>query len=140
MLLVPLQPAQAPLSSPLGLPSLPLHSLPVHTVLLGNQTIPNDYAIPIDNSDHWEDEHIHLARSPRDSLKMYRKEIAIISFLLVVGLVCLIVGLVRLFSVASGGSLILLVIGVITLIPGCYFGNEFVKSYRDGTPFRAMDF
>eukprot|EP00933_Yihiella_yeosuensis_P057105 TRINITY_DN56678_c0_g1_i1.p1 TRINITY_DN56678_c0_g1~~TRINITY_DN56678_c0_g1_i1.p1 ORF type:complete len:249 (+),score=17.77 TRINITY_DN56678_c0_g1_i1:15-761(+) len=100
----------------------------------------NDYAIPIDNSDHWEDEHIHLARSPRDSLKMYRKEIAIITFLLVVGLVCLIVGLVRLFSVASGGSLILLVIGVITLIPGCYFGNEFVKSYRDGTPFRAMDF
>jgi len=93
----------------------------------------------VDMMEHWEEDGIQVARSPRYSLKPFKKEIATITFLLIVGIVCFSLGLARMFDGHSGG-LIMLIIGTLTLIPGSYFAFAFLRAYRTGAPFTALEF
>jgi hypothetical protein len=101
----------------------------------GASYVPSGVASDAQVEDYeWED--IQEVRTPRDSLALYKKEIATVVFLLVIGIICLIVGLTRLAGDDSSSSaLVLVLIGALTLIPGTYYAIKFVRAYRNGVPF-----
>ncbi len=75
----------------------------------------------------------------RPSLNNQKKEIILVTILLIVGFSCTIAGIQRLSVHDKEGGAALMLVGLLTLIPGLYYAVMFVRAWRNGTLFRMWE-